>query len=62
LLLAEFLQHVQLYMQNLTMPAAVAPTRNACIIAQATFHGWIGPLNNTLLKEWIQPATPAGIF
>jgi len=32
--------------QHLTMPAALAPTRDAGIIDQATYEGWVGAVNN----------------
>ena len=32
--------------QHLTMPAALVPTRDAGIIDQATYDGWVGAVNN----------------
>ncbi|WP_137174171.1 nitroreductase family protein [Massilia sp. HP4] len=32
--------------QHLTMPAALAPTRDAGIIDQATYDGWVGAVND----------------
>lgn len=32
--------------EHLTMPAALAPTRDAGIIDQATYDGWVGAVNN----------------
>jgi nitroreductase len=32
--------------QHLTMPAALAPTRDAGIIDQSTYDGWVGAVNN----------------